>query len=410
MRVPLLTILVLCLALLGGCDAPDREQAEETSPAPSAPAAESPAPLGSGTLLYGRDCPPLLPEQEELLLEFMTLSYEGLSRLEVPDLAPLFSQEENAGASLAGISLQIGLRTLIDGVDYSLTGYRFTLTCQDASAEEDGTVLVTLREDSVQNFAQLPGVDSERGGVFHRFVLEETALGWRIRSHMQFDALYGLLMTGEAMPEDLAAAYAQAVPSYLRELEQARRALEAGRGEEGTLPAAENPYDREAALSYADQYALDRNGEWPDYTGAGGNCQNYVSQCLLAGGIPMDLSGPQVWKWYGSTPSDSEAAAGRSGSWTGVDQFVAYAGENTGFGLAAEVDAPYFSGQPGDLLEMGTAGNWRHTVIIRSLVTDGQGETVDYLVNSNTSDMRSYPASLYGYPVFALTRIAGWNA
>ena len=73
------------------------------------------------------------------------------------------------------------------------------------------------------------------------------------------------------------------------------------------------------------------------------------------------------------------------------------------------MDAPYYSGQSGDLLEMGTKDALRHTVIVRDLVLDADGVTVDYLVNSNTTDMRNYPASLYGYSQFVLTRIAGWN-
>ena len=100
----------------------------------------------------------------------------------------------------------------------------------------------------------------------------------------------------------------------------------------------------------------------------------------------------------------------RSGSWASVSQFLQYASSNTGFGLAALVNAPYYTGRPGDLIQMGTEGSWRHVVIIRDLVTDGAGNTVDYLIHSNTNDMKNYPASLYGYPVFSLTRIAGWNS
>jgi len=48
-------------------------------------------------------------------------------------------------------------------------------------------------------------------------------------------------------------------------------------------------------------------------------------------------------------------------------------------------------------------------VIIRDVVTDEAGNPIDYLINSNTNDMSSYPASLYGYPVFSLTRVIGWN-
>lgn len=78
--------------------------------------------------------------------------------------------------------------------------------------------------------------------------------------------------------------------------------------------------------------------------------------------------------------------------------------------MVSLVDAPYYAGQLGDLIQMGTEDRWRHVVIIRDLVTDAAGNTVDYLINSNTNDMKNFPASLYGYPVFSLTRIAGWNS
>ena len=116
----------------------------------------------------------------------------------------------------------------------------------------------------------------------------------------------------------------------------------------------------------------------------------------------MDAVGDAVWTY-------DDGVHDRSGSWASVTQFRGYAANNTGFGLAALTDAPYFTGEPGDVIQMGTEDSWHHVVLIRDLVTDEDGNTVDYLVNSNTNDMRNYPASLYGYPVFALTRISGWN-
>lgn len=147
---------------------------------------------------------------------------------------------------------------------------------------------------------------------------------------------------------------------------------------------------------------MDRNPEWADFSSSGGNCQNYVSQCLLAGGIPVDPYGDAVWT-YGSGEYQ------RSTSWAGVISFLRYARNNTGFGLVSLPDAPYYSGQPGDLIQMGTEESWHHVVIIRDVVTDEAGNPIDYLINSNTNDMSSYPASLYGYPVFSLTRVIGWN-
>ena len=51
-------------------------------------------------------------------------------------------------------------------------------------------------------------------------------------------------------------------------------------------------YDPGSAVGYADAYCDKRNPDFNDYTGQGGDCANFVSQCLLAGG--QDLSGCSV--------------------------------------------------------------------------------------------------------------------
>ena len=414
MKRSVYTTIVLCL-LLGGCTpaGPAPEQTTSPPPSPSEPqstqalAAETPepeAPLGSGEIVYQEGVEPLTAEQEAAIHAYMTAAYEALARLEEPDFAALFTNQTQAAASEAGISLQIALRTMTEGVDYSLTGYRYTLNCRETAVNGDGTVSFQALETSVQNFAQFPGVDSERGRNFHSFVLAETSEGWLVQSHMQYDTLYGRLMDGGDWQGDFAQAYIDAMPAFLEEIRSAQAARAEAGGGDAALPVAEHPYDRAAALAYADQYAMTRNDSWADFSYSGGNCQNYVSQCLLAGGIPADPYGDAVWTYGGEGYE-------RSGSWASVSQFVSYAAANTGYGLAAQVGAPYGSGQPGDIIQMGDGDGegWHHTVLIRDVVTNGSGAVVDYLVNSNTNDMRNYPASLYGYPVFALTRIAGWN-
>lgn len=162
-------------------------------------------------------------------------------------------------------------------------------------------------------------------------------------------------------------------------------------------------------MAYADQWIEERSGDWADYTGSGGNCQNYASQVLYAGGIPMDIQGDYIWKWYDDTVSNRGVAWGRSSSWSGVKQFIDYAAGNTGYGLAAEVDAPYDTGEPGDLIHMGVDSDWRHTVVITQPISDGSGQVVDYLVDSNTANLQDYPTSLYGYTDQILVHILGWN-
>ena len=50
-------------------------------------------------------------------------------------------------------------------------------------------------------------------------------------------------------------------------------------------------YDEaERAVAYARRWALDRNPLFVDFTGQGGNCTNFVSQCVLAGSCVMNLA------------------------------------------------------------------------------------------------------------------------
>lgn len=56
-------------------------------------------------------------------------------------------------------------------------------------------------------------------------------------------------------------------------------------------------YNRMAAVNYAYRYALNHNKEFvyfPLQENIGGDCTNFTSQCLLAGGAPMAYS-PQPW-------------------------------------------------------------------------------------------------------------------
>ncbi|MEK6264917.1 MAG: amidase domain-containing protein [Clostridium sp.] len=61
-----------------------------------------------------------------------------------------------------------------------------------------------------------------------------------------------------------------------------------------------NRYNREAAVSYAIKYAIVPNSEYKYYNvigEGGGDCTNFISQCLKAGGAPMDYNNLRPW-WY----------------------------------------------------------------------------------------------------------------
>jgi cell wall-associated NlpC family hydrolase len=63
--------------------------------------------------------------------------------------------------------------------------------------------------------------------------------------------------------------------------------------------AAALAYNGPAAASYADQYWSSYNRYYPSFANSGGDCTNFVSQALLAGGITMrtapTYSGDAAW-------------------------------------------------------------------------------------------------------------------
>jgi len=62
----------------------------------------------------------------------------------------------------------------------------------------------------------------------------------------------------------------------------------------------QNRYNRARAVNYARTYALSPNPSFKYfqlYETLGGDCTNFISQCLLAGGAPMTYTTAYAW-WY----------------------------------------------------------------------------------------------------------------
>lgn len=151
-------------------------------------------------------------------------------------------------------------------------------------------------------------------------------------------------------------------------------------------------YDRIGATQYARGWALSRNPKFQDYEEWGGNCTNYISQCVNAGGIPMDSYGDNVmkkWYWY----SDKK----RTPSWTAAQPFFEYFTRNNNdntnnFGVYA-TESNYEEMELGDIVQLIKDGKAYHTMIITGILFDGD-EVYDYLISQNTYDLLDYPLSL----------------
>ena len=70
-----------------------------------------------------------------------------------------------------------------------------------------------------------------------------------------------------------------------------------------------NDYNRQKAVKYAYEFAYKRNPVFTDFSDMGGNCTNFVNQCLLAGGMTMNFNYPFGW-FYKSINSRSPSFRG----------------------------------------------------------------------------------------------------
>ena len=72
-----------------------------------------------------------------------------------------------------------------------------------------------------------------------------------------------------------------------------------------------SPYNRDMAILYAEWWALRRNPQYLDFSNFGGDCTNFCSQVLYAGGCRMNYT--RTYGWYYKNGYDKAPA------WTGVE-------------------------------------------------------------------------------------------
>lgn len=164
-------------------------------------------------------------------------------------------------------------------------------------------------------------------------------------------------------------------------------------------------YNRERAVEYARRWAFSRNPLFFDFTGGGGNCTNFVSQCLLAGCCQMNFT--PDFGWYYLSP-DNRAAA-----WTGVEFFYNFITQNrdeatggVGSGLGPfgrEITRGRLL--PGDVIQLGRAdGDFYHTLLVT-----GYGRRT-YLVSAHSDDAYNRPLSSYNYQRIRYIHIEGYRS
>lgn len=152
-------------------------------------------------------------------------------------------------------------------------------------------------------------------------------------------------------------------------------------------------FDRSAALEYARKWALLRNPAYYDFDPIGGDCTNFISQCIFAGAGVMNYT-PDVG-WYYSTLSDRAAA------WTSVKYIYRFLTQNLGAGPFAE-PVSLDSVLPGDIIQLGTAdGDFYHSCITVALRSGMP------FIAAHTNDVYDVPLSAYRFGAVRCLRIKG---
>jgi hypothetical protein len=88
-------------------------------------------------------------------------------------------------------------------------------------------------------------------------------------------------------------------------------------------------YNRTAAAAYANKYAFNYNTDWPSDKGIGGDCTNFVSQALHAGGWTMVQRGTILGSardsgsWF-SGKAGIDIRRDRSRTWAAAANFFQY--------------------------------------------------------------------------------------
>lgn len=159
-----------------------------------------------------------------------------------------------------------------------------------------------------------------------------------------------------------------------------------------------NEYNRNAVVGYAQKYALKRNNDFFDYTNLGGNCTNYVSQCIYSGAPKMNISANG---WYYFSVHDTSV------SWANVDPLYNFLTSNKGVGPYGK-ECELKECMVGDIIQLKFYGKNRFSHAL--VITQIKGFSPEgIIVCANTRDIKNVPLSFYVYEKFRVIHILGYR-
>ncbi len=152
-------------------------------------------------------------------------------------------------------------------------------------------------------------------------------------------------------------------------------------------------YNREKAVAYAHRWAYDRNPAYSDFSKMGGDCTNFISQCVHAGGASMNYTRNTGWYYI--------SLNNRAPAWTGVQQLYQFLTTNKGKGPYAR---PVFAAEvhPGDIVQLsfnggGTFGHSLFVVEVGDFPDNSSILVATHTYDSNYRPLDSWQDVVYRY-------------
>lgn len=157
------------------------------------------------------------------------------------------------------------------------------------------------------------------------------------------------------------------------------------------------PYERQKALTYAKRWAYDRNPAYYDFHNLGGDCTNFISQCLYAGCGIMNYKPTFGWYYI--------SLARRSPAWSAAQYLHTFLINNQGTGpYGAEVALEDV--QLGDIIQLGDEkDHYYHSLLVTALGEPPSRQNIR--ITTHTYDAADRPFSSYVSPTYRCIHILG---
>ena len=152
-------------------------------------------------------------------------------------------------------------------------------------------------------------------------------------------------------------------------------------------------YNREAVYEYAKKWAYGRNPKYYNFDPVGGDCTNFVSQCIYAGCGQMNYNRNNGWYYIDGN--------NKSPSWTGVEFLYSFLATNNNLGPKGE-ETTIDKLEIGDVVQLSFNGQiFSHSLI----VVENGTNTNNTLIAAHTYDIFGKSVSEYGYEKYRCIHI-----